>query len=64
MNQFEYLVGLRRELLGQIGLIKSSKYLFSWDDTISNYTTRMALIDILERYINAGADLGLSSHLA
>ncbi|KAA3509682.1 hypothetical protein CPJ18_07235 [Agrobacterium rosae] len=59
MNQFEYLVGLRRDLLGQIGLIKSSKYLFSWDDTISNYTTRRALIDILERYINAGADLGL-----
>lgn len=59
MNQFEYLVGLRKELLSQIGVIESARYSLSWDDTIPNYSTRRTLIDILDRYINAGADLGL-----
>lgn len=59
MKQFEYLVGFRNELLGQIGVIGSSKFPFSWDDSTSNDSTRRALVDLLESRINDAEKLGL-----
>lgn len=59
MGQFEYLVNLRQELIGQIGGIENARHSLWWDDTASNYSTRRALADILERYIASAADHGV-----
>lgn len=59
MDQFEYLVSLRKELMGQIGVIKNARHFLWWDDTTPNYSTRRSLLDVLERYTNLAADHGL-----
>lgn len=59
MDQFEYLVSLRKELMDQIGVIQDAKHSLTWNDTISNYSTRRSLIAVLERYTNVAADHGL-----
>lgn len=59
MDQFEYLVSLRKELMSQIGVIADTRHSLWWDDTISNYSTRRSLSDVLERYTNAAADHGI-----
>ena len=59
MDQFEYLINLRRELIKQIGVIEDSRHSLWWDDTTSNYTTRGYLSDILQRYTDLAATHGI-----
>jgi hypothetical protein len=59
MDQFEYLVSLRKELMGQIGVIENARHSLWWDNTASNYSTRRSLVNVLERYTTAAADHGI-----
>jgi hypothetical protein len=59
MDQFSYLVGLRQEVIGQIGGIENARPSLWWDDTMSNSSTRRALSEMLERNIALVAHYGI-----
>lgn len=59
MDQFNYLCGLRLEIIKQIGGIENSRHILWWDDTATNHSTRRVLSDILQRYLVLAAEHGV-----